>query len=258
MTYADVNGVSLWFEEFGEGAPLVLLHGGFWSIPLFGDLLPALAARRRVVAVELQGHGHTADVERALAYETLADDVAGLVAQRFGTPVDVMGYSLGAGTALRVAIQHPAQVRNLVVVSTAAKSAGWYPEVREGMAQLGPAAAEQMRQSPLYARYEAVNPRPEDWPRLVTKMGEMVRKEYDWSEEIAGIRARTMLIFADADSIPVTHIAEFYGLFGGGQRDAGWDGALRAAARLAVLPGRTHYDVMAAPELPALVDEFLA
>ncbi|WP_238009022.1 alpha/beta hydrolase [Dactylosporangium sp. AC04546] len=255
MTYADVNGVSLWFEEFGEGAPLVLLHGGFWTIPVFGELLPALATRRKVVAVELQGHGHTGDVERPLAYETLADDVAGLVMRRFDAPVDIVGYSLGAGTATRAVIQHPELFRNLVVVSTVAKSAGWYPEVREGMAQLD---AEAMRMSPLYQQYNQVAPRPEDWPVLVAKMREMLQRDYDWSREIAGIRARTMLVFADADSMPVTHIAEFYGLFGGGQRDARWDGALRAEARLAVLPGRTHYDIMAAPELPALVDEFLA
>ncbi|MET7402588.1 alpha/beta hydrolase [Dactylosporangium sp. NPDC005572] len=254
MTYADVNEVSLWFEEHGEGAPLVLLHGGFWSIPVFGELLPALAGRRKVVAVELQGHGHTADVQRLLAYETLADDVAGLIRARYHAPVDVMGYSLGAGTATRVAIQHPELVRNLVVVSTVARSAGWYPEVREGMAQLD---AEAMRQSPLYQQYKSVAPRPEDWPVLVGKMGELLRRDYDWSREIAGIRARTMLVFADADSMPVTHIAEFYGLLGGGQRDARWDGALRPAARLAVLPGRTHYDVMADPQLPALVDGFL-
>jgi len=257
MTHAQVNGVSLWYEEHGAGEPLVLLPGGFWTVATFGALLPALAARRRVIAVELQGHGHTADVDRPLRYETMADDVAALVRHLGIERTDLMGYSLGAGTAVRAAIQHPALFRRLVAVSTPVRRAGWFPEVLDGMAQLGPAAAEGMRQSPLYAGYAEVAPRVEDWPVLATKMGELLRRDYDWSAEIAAITARTMLVFADADSVPVTQIAEFFALFGGGLRDANWDGSQRPAARLAILPGRTHYDVTAAPELPALVLDFL-
>lgn len=260
MAYAEVNGVPLWYEEHGAGggAPLVVLHGGFWTIEAFGPLLAALGQRRRVIAVELQGHGHTPDVDRPLRYETLGDDVAELVRHLGLARVDVLGYSLGAGTALRAAIQHPALVRRLVAISAALRRSAWYPEVLDGMAQLGPEAAEGMKASPLYAAYERVAPRPGDWPNLAAKMGELLRRDYDWSADVARITARTMLVYADADSIPPTGVAEAYGLFGGGRCDAGWDGSLRPQARLAILPGRTHYDVTAAPALPALVDEFLS
>ncbi|MEU7870803.1 alpha/beta hydrolase [Dactylosporangium sp. NPDC049140] len=257
MTYAEVNGVSLWYEEHGEGEPLVLLHGGFWTVEMFGAFLPALAERRRVVAVELQGHGHTPDAGRPLRYETCADDVAALVGVLGFDQADVVGYSLGAGTAIRVAVQHPDVVRRLVVISTPVRRAGWFPEVLAGMAQLGPEAAEGMKASPLYAAYAKVAPRVEDWPVLATKLGELLRRDYDWSPEAARIRARTMLVYADADSVPPAHIAEFYALLGGGLRDADWDASKRVASRLAIIPGRTHYDITEAPSLPGLIEEFL-
>jgi pimeloyl-ACP methyl ester carboxylesterase len=257
MTYAEVNGVSLWYEEHGDGEPLVLLHGGFWSIELFGSLLDTLAQQRRVVAVELQGHGHTPDADRPLRYETCADDVAALIRHLGLGPADVMGYSLGAGTAVRIAIQHPDVVRRLIVVSTPVRRTGWFPEVLAGMAQIGPEAAEGMKGSPLYAAYERAAPRVQDWPVLATKLGDLLRRDYDWSPEAARIQARTMLVYADADSIPPAHMAEFYALLGGGLRDAEWDGSKRVASRLAIIPGRTHYDITEAPSLPALVEEFL-
>jgi pimeloyl-ACP methyl ester carboxylesterase len=258
MTYADVNGVSLWFEEHGSGEPLVLLHGGFWTVELFGGFLDALARRRRVIAVELQGHGHTADVDRPLRYDTMGDDIGALIGHLGLGRADVVGYSLGAGTALRTAIQHPDAVRRLVVVSTPVRRTGWFPEVLAGMAQIGPQAAEGMRASPLYAAYERVAPRVQDWPVLATKLGELLRRDYDWSAEAAGIKSRTMLVYADADSIPPAHIAEFYALLGGGLRDANWDGSQRGPNRLAILPGRTHYDVIESPSLPELIEDFLA
>ncbi|WP_433060726.1 alpha/beta fold hydrolase [Dactylosporangium sp. CS-033363] len=257
MTYAEVNGVSLWYEEHGAGEPLVLLHGGFWTVEMFGELLAALAERRRVIGVELQGHGHTPNAERPLRYETCADDVAALIRHLGLGRVDVMGYSLGAGTAVRIAIQHPDVVRRLVVVSTPVRRTGWFPEVLAGMAQLGPEAAEGMKGSPLYAAYAKVAPRVEDWPVLGAKLGELLRRDYDWSPEAARIRARTMLVYADADSIPPAHIAEFYALLGGGLRDADWDASKRVASRLAIIPGRTHYDITGAPSLPGLVEDFL-
>ncbi|HTJ33555.1 MAG TPA: alpha/beta hydrolase [Dactylosporangium sp.] len=258
MTYAEVNGVSLWYEEHGAGEPLVLLHGGFWTIELFGGFLTALAERRRVIAVELQGHGHTADVDRPLRYETMGDDIAALIRHLGLGRTDVLGYSLGAGTALRTTIQHPDAVRRLIVMSTPVRRTGWFPEVLAGMAQIGPESAEGMRASPLYAAYERVAPRVEDWPLLATKMGELLCRDYDWSTEAASITAPTMLVYADADSIPPSHMAEFYALLGGGLRDADWDGSKRGPNRLAILPGHTHYDITTAPTLPDLIEEFLS
>ena len=257
MGYAQVNGLRLWYESYGTGRPLVLLHGGYGSTAMFAPIVPALAERRRVVAVDLQGHGRTADVDRPLRYETMADDIAALLGHLDLSTADLLGYSLGGGVALRTAIQHPALVRRLVLVSTPCRSAGWYPEVLAAMAAQDERTGERMRGTPPHLLYERVAPRPQDWPRLWAKSGDLLRRDYDWSAEVARLSMPTMLVFADADSIPTSHAAEFYGLLGGGHRDAGWDGTDRPAARLAVLPGHTHYDIVGAPALPTAVLSFL-
>jgi pimeloyl-ACP methyl ester carboxylesterase len=257
MSYADVNGVCLYYEEHGSGQPLILLHGGLGAGEMYGPILPVLAAGRRVITVDLQGHGHTADVDRPLRYETLGDDVAGLIGHLGLDQPDVMGYSFGALTALRTAIQHPGLVRRLVVTSIPCRRDGWYPESRAGMDAMGSALAEPMKQSPVYQMYARLAPRAEDWPVLLDKTGDLLRREYDWSAEVATITAPVMLVYADADAVRPAHIVEFYALLGGGLRDANWDGSARSVARLAVLPGHTHYDISAAPELPGAVIPFL-
>ncbi len=257
MSYADVNGVSLYYEEHGSGRPLILLHGGLGSDGMYAPILPVLAAGRRVITVDLQAHGHTADVDRPLRYETLGDDVAGLISHLGLGQADVMGYSFGALTALRTAIQHPDLVRRLVIASIPCRRDGWYPESLAGMDAMGPALAEPMKQSPVYELYARVAPRVQDWPVLLDKTGELLRRDYDWSAEVAAITAPVMLVYADADAVRPAHIVEFYALLGGGLRDANWDGSARSVARLAVLPGRTHYDIFAAPELAAAVTPFL-
>ncbi|MGW5673186.1 alpha/beta fold hydrolase [Micromonospora sp. NPDC003776] len=257
MSYADVNGVRLWYELHGAGKPLVLLHGGYGSVEMFAPMLPAFAARRRVIAVDLQGHGRTADVDRPLRYESMADDVAALLRHLDVPPADLLGYSLGGGVALRTAIQHSALVRRLVLVSTPCRRQGWYPAVLAAMAAQDERVAEQMRGTPPHKRYERVAPRPQDWPTLWAKTGDLLRREYDWSAEVAALALPVLLVYADADSIPVHHMAEFFGLLGGGHRDAGWDGSDRPASRLAVLPGLTHYDVAGSPAVPAVVLPFL-
>ncbi|MER7456378.1 alpha/beta fold hydrolase [Micromonospora sp. NPDC126480] len=257
MSYAEIDGRQVWYERHGGGRPLVLLHGGFGSTEMFGPLRPALAARRQVVAVDLQGHGRTPDVDRPLRYESLADDVAALAAHLDLAEVDVLGYSLGGGVALRAAIQHPGLVGRLVVVSAPCRRQGWYPEVLAAMSGHDEAAGERMRGTPTHQRYARVAPRPGDWPRLWAKSGELLRREYDWSAEVAALTVPTLLVFADADSVTTRHMVEFFGLLGGGHRDAGWDGSDRPAARLAVLPGLTHHDILASPALPAAVLPFL-
>jgi pimeloyl-ACP methyl ester carboxylesterase len=256
--YAPVNGVNMYWRSRGTGGtPLVVVHGGFGVADMYGDLLDRLAGRRRVVAVELQGHGHTADIDRPFTWEAFGDDLGALVAHLELGEVDLFGYSLGAGTVLRAAIQHPDRVRRLAVVSFACRRDGSYPEVVAGMDQVGSGGFEMMRHSPMYAAYTAVAPDPDAFPALMDKTGALLRRPYDWTEQVRALRTPTLLAYADADSIPVTHVAEFYGLLGGGLRDAGWDGSARPAAQLAILPGRTHYDVFAAPELPDVVQRFL-
>jgi pimeloyl-ACP methyl ester carboxylesterase len=262
---ADVNGLMLSYREHGDDGPgggpaLILLHGGLGSGDMFQAILPELTGKRRVITVDLQGHGRTPDVDRPLRFESMADDVAALVEHLGLGQVDVMGYSLGGGVALRMAIQHPELVRRLVLVSVPFRGDAFFPEVRASMRQMGPDVAELMKQSPPYQDYALVAPRVEDWPVLVTKTGELVSGDYDWAEQVAGITAPTLLVFADADSFSPVHMAEFYRLLGGGHRDAGWEGSglpPRPASQLAILPGRTHYDVWLAPALLAAVNGFL-
>jgi pimeloyl-ACP methyl ester carboxylesterase len=257
MSYADVSGVRIYYEEHGSGQPLILLHGGLGAGEMYGPILPVMAAGRRVITVDLQGHGHTADVDRPLRYETLGDDVAGLIRHLGLAQADVMGYSFGALTALRTVIQHPDLVRRLVVASIPFQRDGWYPQSRAGMDTMGSALAEPMKRSPVYEMYARLAPRVQDWPVLLDKTGDLLRRDYDWSAEVAKITAPVMLVYADADAVRPAHIVEFYALLGGGLRDANWDGSARPVARLAVLPGHTHYDIFAAPDLPAAVIPFL-
>ena len=255
--YAEVNGLEMYYEVHGGGEPLILLHGGVGAIEMFGEVLPLLAEGRRVVAVDLQAHGRTADVDRPLGFESMADDVAALIGHLGLEQADVMGYSLGGGVALQTAIRYPEVVRKLVVVSTPFRRDGWYPEVLAGMGRMGPEAAEPMKGTPMYGLYASVAPRPEDWPVLLTKLGGLLRQDYDWSEEVEAIGAPTMIVVGDADSVRTAHAVEFFELLGGGKADAGWDGSGMPNARLAVLPGTTHYDIFSSPALASAVAPFL-
>lgn len=255
--YAPVNGLKLYYEIYGGGEPLVLLHGGLGSIEMMSSLLPALARNHEVIAVDLQGHGRTADIDRPITYEGMGDDVAALLEYLGIKQADLMGYSLGAGTALQATFRHPSVVRRLVVVSTPFRHDGWYPGVRALMAQMGPASAEQMKPSQLYQTYARIAPRPQDWTRLVTKMSELINQNYDWSKDVAAIKVPTLLVFGDADSVPVSHAAEFFELLGGSKQDGGWDGSGISNSRLAILPGVTHYNMPVSPALSEVVLPFL-
>lgn len=256
--YAAVNGLRLYYEIHGQGEPLILLHGGLGLIEMMNEVLTTLAKDRQVIAVDLQAHGRTADSERPIRYESCADDVAALIRHLGYGQADVMGYSFGGGVALRTAIQHPTLVRKLVLISTPFRQAGWFPEIREGMNGLTGAAAEFMRETPMYQSYVGVAPKPENFPQLLDKMGDLMRQENDSTAEIAGLSMPVMLIYGDADSIPPSHAAEFFGLLGGGQRDADWDGSGMTKHRLAILPGLTHYNVYESPLVPMMVTSFLA
>ena len=250
--YAPVNGLRMYYEIHGSGEPLILLHGGVVGIVMFGPNVAELAKNRKVIALELQGHGRTADIDRPLSCEGMADDVAGLMKYLGLEKADVMGYSMGGAVALQTAFRHPESVRKLVVVSAAFKRDGWYPEVLAAMSQMGPGSAEMMKQSPLNQVYPNVN-----WAALFTKLGALLKQDYDWSKQVAALKQQTMLVFADADAVRLAHIVEFYGLLGGGQKDAGLDGSGRPADQLAILPGATHYSLSTSPLLPTVVAPFL-
>ncbi len=258
--YAQVNGLQLYYETHnpgGAGQPLVLLHGGVGAIEMFGPVLPALAQGRPVIAVDLQAHGRTADIDRPLRFESMADDIAALIEQLGHAHADVMGYSLGGGVALQTAIRHPGRVRKLVLVSTPFQRGGWHPENLAGMAQMGPAAAEPMKQTPMYQLYAAIAPRPDDWPVLLTKLGDLLRQDYDWSAAVAALTTPTLIVAGDADSVRPAHALAMFELLGGGQRDAGWDGSGMVPSQLAILPGTTHYSIFSSPALAAAVTPFL-
>lgn len=233
--YAPVNGLELYYEVHGAGDPLVLLHGGFGTIDLmFGGLIPELAKSRRVIAVELQGHGHTADIDRAIRYEFMADDIAGLLQQLDIEQADVFGYSLGGAVAWQLAIRHPDLIRKLIVASAPAKRDGWYPVALQGMASITP---EIMSRTPLYDAYLQAAPRPEDFSRFVSKLMTLMKEEYDWSAEIAALTMPTLIVVGDADSMRPEHVTELFALRGGGV--PGDFGPL-PAGQLVVLPGTAH------------------
>lgn len=256
--YAPVNGVEMYWESHGSGGvPLILTHGGFGLASMFAGLIDRLARDRRVIAIELQGHGHTRDIDRPFSYEAFGDDIAELIGQLDLGPSDLLGVSLGASASLRAAIQHPDRVRRLIAVSIPFRRDGWFPEVLVGMSQVSSAGFEQMRHSPMYRSWRGVAPDPDAFPALMDRTGALLARPYDWSEEVRALTVPTMLVYGDSDSIPPAHAAEFFALLGGGLRDAGWISPQLGTARLAILPGRTHYDVFTAPELADLAASFL-
>jgi pimeloyl-ACP methyl ester carboxylesterase len=255
--YADVNGVHLYYEIHGTGKPLVLLHGGLGAGAMFGENVPALAKGRQVILVDLQGHGRTADVDRPLDPRSMADDVAALVRHLKLGRADVMGFSLGAAVALQTAIRHADVVNKVVAVSAIARRDAFYPEILPLQANVNAAAAEGMKQTPMYALYSEIAPRPQDFPRLLDKIGALMRQDHDYRKEIATIAAPVMFVQGDADIVPPSHAVELFGLLGGGKKDGGWDGSGKPKSRLAILPGLTHYDIADAPILARTAIAFL-
>jgi pimeloyl-ACP methyl ester carboxylesterase len=256
-SYAPINGLNLYYEIHGTGQPLILLHGGLGAIGMFEQVLPDLAKTRQVIGVELQAHGHTADIDRPLSFEFMADDVAALLKHLGIERADILGYSLGGHVAWQTAIRHSAAIRKLVVVAAPCQRQAWYPEVLTGMAALNAAAAAAMIGSPPHQAYVSTAPDPQNWPVLVEKTGHLLQQDYDWSADVAALKIPTQLIFGDADSIRPAHIVEIFQLLGGGQRDAGWDGSGMSNARLAILPATTHYNIIASPLLAPIVASFL-
>jgi pimeloyl-ACP methyl ester carboxylesterase len=224
---------------------------------MFGPNVELLAAGRRVIGVDLQSHGRSPAADRPMRFESMADDIAALIRSLGLERAAIMGFSLGGGVALRTGIQHPDVVERLVLVSTPFKRQGWYPEMTAGMDAMGPETAGFLMQSPMYEAYKRIAPRVEDWPILVRQVVEVVKIDYDWSAEIPGLSMPVMLVIGDADGVPPSHAVEFFGLLGGGQRDAGWDRSGMTQHRLAILPGVTHYDINLVRALSAAVIPFL-
>ena len=255
--HVEANGVSYYYEIHGKGEPLLLLHGGLGSIDMFRPSLPVFAKSRRVIAVDLYGHGRTALTDRPVSLTDMGDDMAAVLRKLGYQQVDAFGYSMGGGVAFRLAVQHPEMVRRLVLVSAGYAQDGFYPEMLPMQAQVGAAMAEHMKDTPMYKSYMAVAPKPADFPRLLDRMGELMRKPYDWSEDAKKLTMPVMLVYADSDMYRPEHIVKFYQLLGGGLKDAGWQREHMSRNRLAILPDLTHYDIFLSPELPRTVLPFL-
>ena len=257
--YAEVNGINLYYETQGSGRPMILLHGGLGSGEMFGPVLPALAERHQVIAPDLQGHGRTADIDRPLDVRFMADDIAALIDHLGLDKPDVVGYSLGGGVALLTAIRHPEKVGRLVAASANIRRDAIYPEMLEQQGQVGAAAAEFMKDTPMYELYQRVAPRPEDFPRLLDKIGTAMAQDFDLTEEVRGLRVPTLIMAADADMAPPSHYVEVFKLLDGGLRDGGWmgEGRPKGGHALAILPGVTHYNIFGSPLFAAAVLGFL-
>jgi pimeloyl-ACP methyl ester carboxylesterase len=236
MAYAQVGDLSMYYEVHGSGEPLVLLHGAYMNIEMMGPLLSGLAESRRVIAVELQGHGRTADIDRPITYEHLADDTAGLLRQLEVESADVVGYSMGGAAALQLAIRHPAAVRKLVVISASFTSDGAHPALLEMAPTITP---EMFAGSPMEQEYQRLARNPDDFPTLVEKLKLLDTTDFAWPEaDIRGIAAPTMIVVGDSDAIRLEHAVEFFE-----QRGGGVMGDLEGmpASQLAVLPGTSHF-----------------
>jgi len=255
--YAAINGLRYYYEVRGQGEPLLLLHGGLGSIEMFAPGLPVFTRTRQVIAVDLHGHGRTQLGKRKISLIDQADDLAILLDQLGYPQVDVLGYSFGGGVAFRLGVQHPDKVRRLVIVSAPFAQDGFYPEMLPQQAQVGAAMAPMMKDTPMYKSYAAVAPDPSEFPRLLDAMGEYMRQPYDWRGDVPKLTMPVLLVFGDSDMIRIDHIAEFYKLLGGGQRDAGWQREHMAKNRLAILPDVTHYEMAVSPQLPAVALPFL-
>ena len=257
--YAEVNGIDLYYETRGVGRPLILLHGGLMSGETFEPILPSLSERHEVITVDLQGHGRTADIDRPIDIRLMADDIAALIDHLGLEKPDLVGHSLGGGVAFFTASKYPEKVGRLVVAGAHINSDAMPAEMRAQQAQVNSASVEFMKDTPMYQLYERVAPRPEDFGRLLDKIGEMMSKDFDYSEELRGIQVPTMLVCADAEMAPPSHYVEAFKLLDGGLRDGGWmgEGRPKGGHALAILPGLTHYNLAVSPLFAAVVLDFL-
>ena len=252
--YAPVNGLKMYYEVHGNGKPLVLLHGAFNSINLaFGQLIPVLSKNRQVIAVELQGHGRTQDIDRPFSFETMADDVAALLKYLKIDSADFLGYSMGGGVAQQVAIRHPKLVRRLIITSSVYKYEGWSAETRAILPMLAP---EMFEGTPIKTDYDSLAPDPKHFAAFVNKMKKFVTTSYDFgADKIRAIRSPTLIISADGDGVTPEHAVEMYRFRGGGYMV---DFGPIPAAQLAILPGSSHISVMFQTEwLVSMIVPFL-
>jgi pimeloyl-ACP methyl ester carboxylesterase len=234
--YAPVGELHMYYEVHGSGQPLVLLHGAYMTADLMGPIVGGLAATRQVIVPEMQGHGRTADIDRPVTYEAMADDTAALIRHLGLEQADVFGFSMGGATALQVAIRHPELVRKLVVASAGYASDSMHPEALEVFPSITP---EMFAGSPIEEAYKKTAPNPDDFPKLVAKLKDLDTTTFAWPEEdIRGVAAPTLVVLGDSDGVRLAHAVRMFELLGGGVMG---DLSGMPRSQLAVLPGTSHF-----------------
>ncbi|MBO9152166.1 alpha/beta fold hydrolase [Chitinophaga sp. GCM10012297] len=251
--YADVNGLKMYYEVYGEGKPIVLLHGSYMNIPVnWSAIVPLMAKDRKVIVTEMQGHGRTKDIPRELSYEGMADDVSGLLKHLKTDSADVLGYSMGGGVAFQMAVRHPEQVRRLVILSGTYAHDGWWPEVEKSFASFTP---DMFRGTAIQKQYDSLGNDPAHFDEFIKKVISIDLKPYDWSKEVKNIKAPILMAIGDADGVRYEHALELFRAKGGGKM-----GDLEGLpkSRLAILPGTTHIGMMQRTNiLVPMVTDFL-
>jgi pimeloyl-ACP methyl ester carboxylesterase len=258
--YADVNGLHLYYETYGSGRPMILLHGGLASGEMFGPILGELSEDHQVIAVDLQGHGRTADIDRPIDVRLMADDIAALIDHLGLDRPDVVGYSLGGGVAMFTAVKYPEKVGRLVAASIYLRPDVIDPALLAQQGQVNAAAAEFMKETPMYELYQRVAPDPDYFPKLLDKIGATMATPYDYTADFQSLRVPTLIVAADADQAPPSHYVDMFKMLDGGLRDGGWMGENRPKGghALAILPGLTHYNIGGSPLFAAVTLDFLA
>lgn len=252
--YAPVNGINMYYEVHGSGEPVVLLHGAFMTITNnWTGWISELSKTRKVIAIEMQGHGRTADVPREITYANLADDVAALLDYLKIPKADLMGYSMGGAVAMECAIRHPDKVRKAVIISSTFRSDGMVAGSTEAISKL---TADAFKGSPIETEYMKLSPTPEHFPVFVQRLVATVSKGYDFgADNLKATTAPMFFIHGDADGVRLEHIAEMFRLKGG---DVHGDMGPRSASRLAILPDTTHVTLMQRfNQIVPMVNDFL-
>lgn len=253
--YAPVNGLKMYYEVHGSGDPVVLLHGSYMTISNnfnWTEWIGELSKSRKVIAVEMQGHGRTADIKRDFSYENLAADVAALLDHLKTPSADLIGYSMGGGVALQCAIHHPEKVRKVVSISAVFRHDGWVKEVLDAYPQF---TAEAFKDSPIETEYKKLSPTPDQFPAFVKRVIAMDLKPYDFgADKLKATRAPMLFIHGDADGVRLEHISEMFRLKGD---EIMGDMRPRSPSRLAILPNTTHVTLMdRMPVIVPMINDF--
>ena len=251
--YADINGLKMYYEIYGQGKPMVMLHGSFMTIPMnWSDFIPLLAKDRKVIVAEMQGHGRTKDIAREFSFEGMADDVSGLLKHLKIDSADILGYSMGGGIAFQVAVRHPEQVRRLVVLSGTYSHDGWWPDAEASFATFTP---DMFKGTPIQKQYDSFGNDPARFPEYVKRVISIDLKPYDWSKDVKKIQVPIFMAIGDADGVRYEHALDLFRAKGGGKMG---DMHGLPKSRLAIVPGTTHIGMMQkATWLVPMITDFL-